>query len=1228
MRALLPVLLLVAPLSVFAQQEQGPICLTDERHAHVLATDSAYGIRTQVVERMMRMARHPGAERGGELTIPVVVHIIHENGEENISDAVAINGVAQLNEAFANAGPYQVGTGTNTPIRFCLATRSPEGLATTGIEHIASPLTNVLVEAQDDQLKALSHWDPFHYLNIYVVRTITSAFVGEGVAGYAYLPALHGSPTDGVAVEYLFFGGDDGMAKVTVHEVGHYLGLLHTFDGGCANNDCLTQGDLVCDTAPDGSSASGPCDGAPNTCSTDEDDTSTNNPYRPVVLGGLGDQPDPYHNYLDYGDLACKDHFTAGQSDRMFAALTTARSSLLESQGCVSPCDIPFNASFSASPAGTLAPGQNVVFTNTSLGATVFQWTVDGQSQGTSSSITIAFADEGAHVVQLQASNASGNCLAVAIDTVVVDCPGNATFSISATEVFPGDSIHLSNTSAGLTGPTWYLDGTAVGHTNDTTLVINEGGIYTVYLTTDGPACANSSTTVFIQVGNCVDHSSDLHWYFGDSAAIRFHTGAPEPLADNPMYAREGTSAWTDMNGDLVFYSNGITVYDRLHQPMPNGTGLLGGPTTSSINQTLIVPMPGDPDRFYVIAMDELENDFENGVTWSVVNMTLNNGLGDVELANQPLLFTGGETLGACYHSDGEDVWLVFPVIEPARGLHVYRVTATGIIPWNVVPLPEAVYVTRSYFSNSGKRLVCSIRQAPATWVIRLYDFDPTTGILSDPLTWPSIQNSGAMTMEFSPSDRFLYFSRIIGLDQYDLSQTTAVGIQNSGVTVYSNTFPTALRLAPDGRIYGDWAPFNKLPRIASPDVPGLGCTYQQQGADIAPGQGVAGLPTFIKGKRYRTTVNLLAPDTVCIGSSATVEALAYDSTCTYTWYVSGTAVTPDVVGTLVVPYAGQDSVQVVVTKACACGGISGHTTVHFVEGPAFSLGADTSMCLGDALVLDAGNGYGNYTWSTGSTQQTTTVTTPGDVWAEVEFNGCVARDSILVNVVPPAPPVDLGPDRSACTGAVVVLDAGPGYTAYSWQDGWSQPTYTAWNTGTYWVTATSPCGTSADTVLVELVDAAPMDLGPDVVACIGTPHTLNAAPATGVYWSTGDTTTTITVTTTGTYWAEVPQPDGCTARDSVHVRFVTCAGEVPCTDTAMHWYHQPEQGGSWLTIPCPFITGIGTIHDVRGRLVSDALTLHPGPQWIAHSDWAASTYILRAVIDGEVRELKFVLGR
>ena len=149
-----------------------------------------------------------------------------------------------LNDAYENVGDYDPDTGVNTEIEFCLAKTDPDGNPHPGITRTQDPLTEVTIETEDLALKNLIRWDPTQYINIWVVASVGSTALNTQVTGYAFQPTFHGTDRDGIVVEAMFVGSDAPMTALLVHHMGHYLGLYHTYEGGCLNDNCQTDGDL------------------------------------------------------------------------------------------------------------------------------------------------------------------------------------------------------------------------------------------------------------------------------------------------------------------------------------------------------------------------------------------------------------------------------------------------------------------------------------------------------------------------------------------------------------------------------------------------------------------------------------------------------------------------------------------------------------------------------------------------------------------------------------------------------------------------------------------------------------------------------------------------------------------------------------------------------------------------------------------------------------------------
>lgn len=413
---------------------------------------------------------------GTDYILPIVVHVIHNNGAENLADDIVLQGVQDLNDAFANVGYYDPMTGVDTKIQFCLAKQDPDGNATTGINHVQSSLTEMTMETQDIALKDLIRWDPLHYINIWLVKEICSNSIGCGVAGYAYFPSSHGNPEDGIMMEASYFGSSQGNSGGHIHEMGHYLGLYHTFQGGCPNNDCLVDGDRVCDTPPDQSTAAVPCGNNVNSCSTDTDS------------GFTTDQNDMYWAYMDYGDWDCYSAFTQGQTDRMTFFIDGARESLLDSKACLDPCTSDLTASFFPDLL-TVGIGGTVNFFNTSTNAFNYQWQIDNVPFATTTNAAYTFNTIGTFEITLVANNSDPNCEESITLPIEVICPVEISFTTSNLFPQPGENIIFNNTSINANSYEWTVNGIPEATTPSLTYSFDEPGVNWVCLSGTNGLC-------------------------------------------------------------------------------------------------------------------------------------------------------------------------------------------------------------------------------------------------------------------------------------------------------------------------------------------------------------------------------------------------------------------------------------------------------------------------------------------------------------------------------------------------------------------------------------------------------------------------------------------------------------------------------------------------------------------------------------------------------------------
>lgn len=453
------------------------------------------GVEKQI--QQYQLARRSGAAKVQRTTavvaLPVVVHIIHSNGAENIPDAQVLAGIQHLNEAFANTGYYDPANGVNTQIQFCLAQRDPNNNPTNGITRDASSYTVMSgpnYYTDDQAVKNLNRWDPSCYINIWLVRSVPGS-----TAGYAYLPTAHGSNLDGIVMEAAWFGSSAVNSVVTIHEMGHYLGLYHTFEGACKNDDCTSDGDRVCDTPPDQSTGAVGCNTSVNSCSTD-------------ALSGFGaDVSDLKEDYMDYGNFDCMKVFTQGQADRMNWFIQNVRGSLLNCKSCLVPCPAPVTAGFTASATAVTA-GTPVTFTNNSVNGSGYSWYLNNVLQSTAFNYSYTFNTAGIYIIKLVTHSNNPLCdSAVKTEVVTVTCPVALQFSPGDTSITANNTINFTNATTGATTYNWLVNGISQSTALHFSRAFTTTGNYAIKLKASNGFCADSLTHNVVVRNACLQET-------------------------------------------------------------------------------------------------------------------------------------------------------------------------------------------------------------------------------------------------------------------------------------------------------------------------------------------------------------------------------------------------------------------------------------------------------------------------------------------------------------------------------------------------------------------------------------------------------------------------------------------------------------------------------------------------------------------------------------------------
>lgn len=405
------------------------------------------------------------------------------------------------------------------------------------------------------------------------------------------------------------------------------------------------------------------------------------------------------------------------------------------------------------------------------------------------------------------------------------------------------------------------------------------------------------------------------NWYFGEQASIRFNANGSVTSSNNSaMIAEEGSASVSDASGNLLFYTDGQTIFDRTHEVMLNGTGLTTNPTGSQT--ALIIPKPEDANILYVFSVDATTfNVRGTGLNYAIVDMSLNNGNGGVVQKNFNLLEDCAEKITSVIKDCAtKSIWVItqatetgssvtFPTFPSFNTLHAFEVTPAGVSDTSIKSVFNGVPILddRGYIKVSPDRT--KLASANMRFGLQLYDFDVTTGIFSNQeRVQVTSVNQAPYGVEFSTNSQFLYVhatndraaidGQFSDLVQFDL---LALNITGSQILLDSSEiYRGALQMASNGKIYRALAenfetgiPF--LGVINNPNLAGILADYQHFGLALNSGTSLAGLPPTVTS--FFDTVEFL-PDSdsdnrskidICLGQPLLLEVQNIPG-ATYTW--------------------------------------------------------------------------------------------------------------------------------------------------------------------------------------------------------------------------------------------------------------------------------------------------------------------------------------------------------
>jgi|GEM_PF-2581442 len=631
------------------------------------------------------------------------------------------------------------------------------------------------------------------------------------------------------------------------------------------------------------------------------------------------------------------------------------------------------------------------------------------------------------------------------------------------------------------------------------------------------------------------------NWYFGFNAGVTFNTNPPTALTVSSMYTNEGCASISDNYGNLLFYTDGITIYNKNHQIMMNGDNLLGD--FSATQSALLVQQPGNDSIYYVFTSPAGETALRGGYNYNIININRNAGEGEVILKNQFIFGKATERLTAARDANGKDVWIILKEFNTNKFLS-YKLDCSGFNATPVISqVGDPIFSIAGYMrvSNDGNYLAVAMAGTIEPYV-NIYKFDNSTGVISQPIHIPvKVATYG---LEFSPDSKLLYatnYPDFSGIYQFSLGAYDSVNIASSKLFFDLGKNVAALQTGPDGKIYVSRPSTKLLAAIENPNVYGSGCNFRDS-AVILTKECRAGLPNFLANQLVNLNTNIsYTVNTDCSTVNFT-GATAMQGMVNWLWDFGDGSTSTDQNPVHNFPaFTNQFSVKLTVAPVAGCGNSYTTKVLNLVRPNLTAKFGLVSTCgnlaiaFKDSSVISAG-AITNWAWDFGDGNTANiqhpihSFLNPGTYTVKLSVTysqGCVVNDAISKSINIETKPVAGFTNGNACINkGVTFIDAAliATGTIDKWQwnfgDGTSSiaqsPSHNFTSAGTFLVQQIVQSNTGCrDTIGKSIsVDAKPVAAFTIGKTCINSPaafvdeSTVSTGNITEWYWQLDDGST------------------------------------------------------------------------------------------------------------------------